>query len=158
VGPNRPSYKTAQRGTVTPWAIKRSQLIFVCNFIKNQQILMQFRNERYMWQYEFYSTRLISVATLPCESQNTENVTLQPDVTKENYIRCVIGSSKWTRVIMCLTFTYMGVIQQNVHETKIHDIDNLHNAWCKLLLYLTGTSSMLAWPFEIMCACWWWTL
>jgi len=26
----------------TPWAIKRSQLIFVCNFVKNQQILVQF--------------------------------------------------------------------------------------------------------------------
>jgi len=26
----------------TPWAIKRSQLIFVSNFIKNQRILMQF--------------------------------------------------------------------------------------------------------------------
>jgi len=26
----------------TPSAIKRSQLIFVCNFVKNQQILMQF--------------------------------------------------------------------------------------------------------------------
>jgi len=26
----------------TPWAIKRSQVIFVCNFVKNQRILMQF--------------------------------------------------------------------------------------------------------------------
>jgi len=26
----------------TPWAIKRSQLVFVCNFVKNQRILMQF--------------------------------------------------------------------------------------------------------------------
>jgi len=25
----------------TPWAIKRSQLIFACNFVKNQRILMQ---------------------------------------------------------------------------------------------------------------------
>jgi len=37
----------------TPWAIKSSQLIFVCNFVKNQQILMQFSlldlqmNDRY---------------------------------------------------------------------------------------------------------------
>ena len=31
------------RCTATPWAIKkRSQLIFVCNFVKNQRILMQF--------------------------------------------------------------------------------------------------------------------
>ena len=26
---------------------------------------------------------------------------------------------------MCLKFTYMGVIQQSVHETKIHHIDDL---------------------------------
>jgi len=26
----------------TPWAVKRSQLIFVCNFVKNEWILMQF--------------------------------------------------------------------------------------------------------------------
>jgi len=73
----------------TLWAIKRSQLIFVCNFVKNQWIL-------------------INVATLPCESQNTKNVILQRDITKENCIRCIIVSSKWTKVIMCLTLTYLG--------------------------------------------------
>ena len=26
---------------------------------------------------------------------------------------------------MCLKFTYMDVIQQSVHEAKIHDVDNL---------------------------------
>jgi len=26
---------------------------------------------------------------------------------------------------MCLEFTYMGAIQQSVHETKIRDIDDL---------------------------------
>jgi len=26
---------------------------------------------------------------------------------------------------MCLKFTYTGVIPQSVHETKIHDIDDL---------------------------------
>jgi len=28
--------------STTPWVIKRSQHIFVCNFVKNQPILMQF--------------------------------------------------------------------------------------------------------------------
>jgi len=28
---------------------------------------------------------------------------------------------------MCLKFTYMGVIQQSVHETKIYDIEDLQN-------------------------------
>ena len=79
-----------------------------------------------MRQCEHYLPHLIiSVATLPCECQNTENVTLQLDITKENCIRCIIASSKWTRVIICLKFTYVGVIQQNLHETKIHDIDDL---------------------------------
>jgi len=77
------------------------------------------------WQYELHPPHLISVATLPCESQNAKNVTLQWDITKENCIICIIASSKWTRVIMCLKFTYMGVIQQSVHETKIHHIDDL---------------------------------
>jgi len=27
---------------------------------------------------------------------------------------------------MCLKFAYMDVIQQSVHETTIHDIDELH--------------------------------
>ena len=82
-----------------------------------------------MQQYELHPPHLISVATLPCESQNTENVTLQWDITKENCIRCIIASSKWTRLMMCLNFTYTGdrcgVIQQSVHETKIHRIDDL---------------------------------
>ena len=30
----------------TPWAIKRSQLISVCNFVKNQWILMPFYSAR----------------------------------------------------------------------------------------------------------------
>jgi len=75
--------------------------------------------------YELHPSYLINVATLPCESQNTENVTLQRAITKENCITCIVASSKWTRVIMCLKFTYMSVIQQSVHETKIHDIDDL---------------------------------
>jgi len=72
--------------------------------------LIDFRNERHMWQYELHSPHLIYVATLPClcESENTENVLLQWDITKENYIRCIIASPKWARVIMCLTFTYSG--------------------------------------------------
>jgi len=73
---------------------------------------------------------LIAVAALPCESQNPENVILQRDITKENCIRCIIASSKWTRVIVCLTFTYVGVIQQSVYETQIHDIDDL---WKRLM-------------------------
>jgi len=67
----------------------------------------------------------MNVATLPCESQNTETVTLQQDITKDNCIRCIIASLKWTMVITYLKFTYMGVMQQCMYETKIHDIDDL---------------------------------
>jgi len=78
-----------------------------------------------MSEYELHPPRLIKVATLPCESQKTENVILQRDITNENCIRYIIATSKWTRVIMCLTFRYLGVIQQIVYETKIHDINDL---------------------------------
>jgi len=58
-----------------------------------------------------------------------ENVILQREITKEKlhqmyrsfiYIK---ASSKWIRVIMCLKFTYLGVIQQCVYKT-IQDVDN----------------------------------
>jgi len=118
------------------WAIKRSQLIFVCKFVKNQRILLhftvRFRNERHMWQYELHPPHLINVATLLYESQNTENVILQWDITKDNCIRCTIASSKWTRVILkcALNLLIWGVIQQCMYQTKIHDIDDL---WKRLM-------------------------
>ena len=40
-----------------------------------------------MRQYELYPPHLITVATLPCEIQNAENVTLQRNITKGNCIR-----------------------------------------------------------------------
>jgi len=36
-----------------------------------------------MWQYKLHPPHLINIATLPCESQNTENVILRQDITKE---------------------------------------------------------------------------
>jgi len=69
-----------------------------------------------MRQYELY--------TLPCESQNTENIILQWDITKEGGIRCKLHQSRlgsscaWNLLIW-------GVIQQSVHEAKIHDVHNL---------------------------------
>jgi len=43
----------------------------------------------------------------------------------ENCMRCIIASSKWTSVIMCLKFTYFGCYAAIVHKVKIHDIENL---------------------------------
>ena len=107
---NRLRYTATKWSVNTPWAIIRSQLIFVCNFVKktnfNAVYDVRFRNERHMRQYELHPPHLINVATLSCENQKNENVTLQRDMTKENCIRCIIASSKWIRVIMCLKFTY----------------------------------------------------
>jgi len=36
-----------------------------------------------MRRYELYPPHLITVATLPCESQNTKNIILHWDITKE---------------------------------------------------------------------------
>ena len=109
-----------------------------------------------MWQYELHPPHLINVTTLHCESQNTENVTLQRDITKENCIRCIIASSKWTRIIMCLNLPVL--YSKACMKQRSMTSTTCKNARCKLVLSLTGASSVLAWPFEIMCACWWWTL
>jgi len=72
----------------------------------------------------------INVATLPCESQNTENVILQREITKENWIRYttgIIASSKCTRVIMFLFVTH-----QCMYET-IYDM----STFCKKRLMQT---------------------
>jgi len=58
-------------------------------------------------RYELHPPHLINVATLPCESQNTENVILQREITKENCIKCITASSKWTRIVVCIKFTYV---------------------------------------------------
>ena len=83
----------------TLWAIKRSQLIFVCNFVKNQQILMQFSlldlTMNDMWWYKLHPPHLINVATLPCESRNF----------KQNIINTAID--QWCdhlRLIMCACY------------------------------------------------------
>jgi len=74
----------------------------------NAIFTVRFKIERYMWWYEFYPPHLINVATLPCENQNTDNVVLQQDITKENCIKCILASLKWTRVIY-LIFTYFSI-------------------------------------------------
>jgi len=49
----------------------------------NAFFTVSFRSER-------HPPHILNVAALPCESQNTENVTLQRDITKENCSRCII--------------------------------------------------------------------
>ena len=66
-------HKAEDANISTPWAIKRSQFIFVCNFVKNQRILMQFSLSDFtIWRYKLHPLHLINVATLHCKSQNAE--------------------------------------------------------------------------------------
>jgi len=104
---------------------------------------VRFRNERHMWQYEFHPPHLINVATLPCESQNTENVILQWDIIKDNCIRCIIASSKWTRVIMCLTLTYLGCYTAKLARNK----DSWHRRPAKTL----DANLFWLWPEHHQC-------
>jgi len=117
-----------------------------------------------MWRHELHSLHLMYVAALPCESQNTENVTSQQKITKENYINCrpIIVSSKWTTVIMCLKFTYLGcyiamrVWNDSWRRRPAKTLDaNLVSLWSG---YHRRYDWPVAWSSEIMCACWWWTL
>ena len=109
-----------------------------------------------MWRYELHPPYLINVATPPCESRSTENVILQLNITKEHYTRCIIASSKWTRVTMCLKFAYFGCYTTMCVWNK----DSWHRRPAKTLdaNLVWRCDWPVAWPSEIMCACWWWTL
>ena len=111
-----------------------------------------------MWQYELHPRHLINVATLPCESQNTE--------------KCYITAGYHQRKLHPMYHSFIKV-DQGYHVPYIYLSGVLYskactkqrfmtsttceNAWCKLVLTWTGTTSMQAWPSEIMCACWLWT-
>jgi len=111
------------------------------------------------WMNELHPPHLINVATLLCESQNTENVILQRDITKENCIKCITASSRRTRVIMCLKFTYMGcytamhVWNDSRHWRPVKTL-NANLVWLWLGHHRCYDSPM-AQPSEIMCVCWW---
>jgi len=55
--------RTGSTSKYIPWAIKRSQLVFVCNFVKNQRILIQFFS---LLDFEMNDT---------CEGMNLTHVT-----------------------------------------------------------------------------------
>ena len=113
-----------------------------------------------MRQYELHPPHLIGVATLPYESQNRKcNIT--------------VGYGYYQRKLRQMYYSFFKVYQgHHVPEIYLYDLlyskacikqrfmtsTNCENAWSKLVLTLTRTSSMLAWPSEIMCTCWWWTL
>jgi len=118
-------------------------------------------------------THLTYVVALLCESENTKNVILHWNITKENCIRCIIASSKWTKVIMCLKFTYLGCYTAICVWNK----DSWHRRPAKTLdanfkLGLTWTYAAIdQWRYHLrscvcacvracvcVCVCVWWTL
>jgi len=101
----RPVYSKRNRETeqrnfgqiiYTPRTVQSSQLIFVRNFVKNQRILIQFSLLDLAMNNTCgginFTPHLIHVATLHCESRNSENV-IQWDITKSasnvSYIRFI---------------------------------------------------------------------
>ena len=62
---------------------KRSQHIFVCNFVKSQRILIQFPVLDLAMNDTYNGENFINVATLPFESRNSENVILQGILPKK---------------------------------------------------------------------------
>ena len=63
-----------------------------------------------MWHYELHPLHLISVGTLPRETQNTENVILQQE--------------------HCIKLHQGAFIQQCVYEIKIHGVEDM---WKRLM-------------------------
>jgi len=116
-----------------------------------------------MWPYDIHPPHVINVATLPSESQNTENVILQRDVTKENCIRCH-SFIKVDQGHHALNLLIRGVIQQCVYETKIHNIDNLRKplkqTWFDFAQNITDSAIDQRRDHlrSCVCACWWWIL
>jgi len=110
---------------------------------------VRFRNERHMWQYEFhlqkkYKTMLLQYLV---KVKTPKYVTLRWDITKDNCIVCNIASSKWTRVIMCLKFTYMGCYTAKLAWNK----DSWHR-WPGPAKTLDGN---LFWLWPEYHQCWW---
>jgi len=85
---------------------------------------------------------ITNVATLPCESQNTENVILQPEITKTiawnapQLHQSGPGSS-------CALNLLIWVLYSNACMKRFKTSSSCQNAWCKLGLTLTRTLLIL---------------
>jgi len=96
------------------------------------------------WWHECHPPHLIIVAMLPCESQNTENVIWQCDITQENCIKCIciiIDQIDQGHVpYICL----FGVLCSNAcTKQRFVTLTTCENTWCKLCLTLNRTLSTL---------------
>jgi len=113
---------------------KKTEPTYFCLLLRekstdfNAVSTVRINDERHMWRHELHPPHLISVATLPCESQNSKNVILQCNITKE----IASNISYMLHRNGPLNYKSWGVMQQCVYETKICDIYDLQNAWRKL--------------------------
>ena len=129
----------------------------------NAVFTVRFNNERYMCWYELHPSHIITVATVPCESQNTEKYnTAKYNITVGYYQRKLhrmyrITSSKWTA-----DYKIWGVMQQCVYETKICDIHNpqkrLMQTWFDFEQNVTEAATVKRRNHLRSCVCWWRTL
>jgi len=86
----------------------------------------------------------ITVATLPCESQNTENVILQHcRILPKEIASHVSQLHQSGQGIVCLKFTYLGCYSAMRVWNDSRRRRPEENAWCKLRLTMTRTLSML---------------
>ena len=89
----------------------------------NTVFTVRVNDERYMWRYKLHPPHLINIATLPCDTLNSENVISQWDITKENDISNVSHMLKRNGPADCKIWS---VTQQRIqYETKICDIYDL---------------------------------
>jgi len=109
-----------------------------------------------MWWYELHSPHLINVATVPCESRNTEqwNTTVgyyQRKLHQMYHIELHRNGP--------VDYKIWDVMQQCVYETKICDMTlldaNLAWLWTD---YYQRCDRPVARQSEITCAFWWWAL
>jgi len=102
----------------------------------NAVFTVSFNDERYIWRYQFHPPHLINVATIPCETQNNENVRVLRVILNINqsinrYYNGILPKKIASNVSYMLhrngpvDHKIRGVVQQCVYETKICDIYDL---------------------------------
>jgi len=97
-----------------------------------------------MWHCELHAWQLIRpcCCTTLWKSKHRKCSLILPKKIASH--RCILTSPKSEQGLSCaLNLIIWGVIQHCRYETKIHDIVDLWNAWCKLGLTLTRTSQTL---------------
>jgi len=147
----------------TPWAVKKEpNYLFVSNFVKDQWILMPFAllDLNWMKRDDMNFTHLPKLMFLHYLVKLETPKMLYDSVifiTKVNCIRCIIASLKWTSV-MCHIIYLFGVLCSNACTKQIWHLWPARTLDANLVRLWTGRyqrcSWPVAWPSDVMCACW----